>query len=195
MTLTVSKFYDGLVSRETSGTEGLPRSSMRDLSRENRWKRRGQPSLAKPLILVLGLVFIGFIAAGLFLPKSKTRLHGLEGSFAIAVYEAFPEADPSKIVTLQEDDLPHSATLELPAYLIEPGQGIGNPFARLGVEFGGIERTLSGVEMASRLEQIGEAVLPADLLRCHSYEIGKISSKPEDRRRTRILHVHLNPGC
>jgi len=195
MTVTVPKFNDVQATAEQSRLTATKLSSATSLRRENRWKRRTQQRWLKPLLLVVGCLFLGVLAAAFFSPNAKSTNQGLGSVFANAVFQAFPEADPAKIVTVHDGDLPQAATLHLPAYLIEPGQGIGNPFARLGVEFGGDERTLPGVEMASRLEQIGQAVLPADLIRCHSYDVGEISSKPEDPRRTRILHLHLNPGC
>jgi len=194
MTATVSKFNDPeAIARKSVVSPHL--SSTGSLKRENRWKRRRQYSWVNLFALAIGCLFIGFLAASIFAPKAKTTLHGLETPFAKAVYAAFPEADPAKIVTVHDGDLPLMATLHLPAHLIEPEQGIGNPFARLGGEFGGDERTLPGAEMASRLEQIGHASLPADVPRCHSYDIGEISSKPKDPRQTRILRLHLNPGC
>ena len=195
MTATVSKFNDEPVKSDQDGVAAAKLSSANSLRRENRWKRRSGSLQAKLILTVFGCVLVGFIAAAILSPKAEVTHQGLENPFANAVFQAFPEADSTKIVTMYDDDLPRSATLHLPAHLIEPGQGIGNPFARLGAEFGGVERTLSGVEMASRMERIGHAVLSADLVRCHSYEIGQISSDPDAPRRTRALHLHLNPGC
>ena len=195
MTESASKTGDDHERSEQDSVAAVKLSSTRSLRRENRWKRRDRGRWNTPTISVFACVLLGLVFAAILAPKAETTRHGIEGEFANAVFEAFPEADPANISTLYDDDLPRSATLHLPAYMIEPALGIGNPFARLGAEFGGVERTLSGVEMASRLEQIGQAALPSDLIRCHSYEIGEISSEPDAPRRTRALHLHLNPGC
>lgn len=195
MTATVSKSNDVARSagRKAVATEKL--SSQSGLMRKKRWTRRGKRHRLKSWAMIAVLPMICLAVGALFILKNQNEQQGLQGPFAVAVFEAFPEADSTKIVTIHDDDLPRTATLHLPAYLIEPEQGIGNPFARLGVEFGGVERTLSGSEMAARLERIGQSVLPDSLVRCHSYEIGEISSKPEAPRRMRVLHLHLNPGC
>ena len=195
MTATVSKSNDTSFLTGQDRVAATKLSSASGLMRKNRWKRRGKRRWLRTFSILTIFLSIGIVAGLAFWPKGANIQQGLETPFAKAVFEAFPEANPEKIVTMHNDGLPWTATLHLPAYLIEPGQGIGNPFARLGVEFGGVERTLSGTEMASRLEQIGQAVLPTDLVRCHSYEIGEISSAPESPRRTRVLYLHLNPGC
>ena len=195
MAATVSKSNDVSLTADPDSLSAEKPSLTSSLTRKNRWRRRGQRRRAGKIWIAVGFLCAGLLAVAMFLPKAQTVQLGLESPFAAAVFEAFPEADPAKILTMHDDGLPRTATLHLPAHLIEPGQGIGHPFARLGVEFGGVERTLSGTEMASRLEQIGQTVLPADLVRCHSYEIGEISSAPKSPRRTRILHLHLNPGC
>jgi len=198
MTVDVSQSNETDVAEISSEMESLVAEKPAEassLKRANRWKRRARHKWVKQIYLVAGCLVAGFAAAAIFSPKPIKMQQGLEGPFANAIFEAFPEAEPLKIDTWYKGDLPQIATLHLPAYLIEPDQGIGNPFARLGAEFGGVERTLSGIEMASRLEQIGDKVLSDDMLRCHSYEIGAISSEPESPRRTRILHLHLNPGC
>jgi hypothetical protein len=126
---------------------------------------------------------------------TRTKPPGPEGPFAEAVYAVFPEADPLAIETRYKEDVPSTATIHLPADLIDAPRGIGDPFERLGKQFGGSGRVLRGPEMARRLEALGNVVLPKGLARCHTYEVGEISTTSDAPRQMRRLYLYLNPGC
>lgn len=143
----------------------------------------------------IGALALGLVALLILQSGRGEAVIGPQGPFAQALYSAFPEADLQRIETVEADDLPIAATIHLPAHLIEPSHGFGDPFYRLGAQFGGTERTLSGVELAERMSRLSAAVLPEDMPRCHTYKVGAISSDPEAPRRTRALHIHLHPGC
>jgi hypothetical protein len=165
------------------------------LQRQNRWKRRGSSTTARRVLNVVGFVALAVaVFAVLALTSAKVDT-GPEGPLAKSVYEAFPEADPQRIDISVINDLPSTVILHLPAHMIEPSRGLGDPFAELGARFGRAERTLSGLEMAARIEQVSAALLPDEAVKCHTYDVGGISSPPEAPRRTRALYVHLNPGC
>jgi len=165
------------------------------LQRKNRWKRRGRSVLNRRITIFAVASLMGLALVLFFQMNSETQDKGPEGAVAITVYEAFPEADPQRIEVTEKEGLPNTVTLHLPAHMIEPSRGINNPFALLGAEFGRTERTLSGVEMAKRLEQAVGALLPSDMVKCYTYDVGAISSPPEARHRTRSLHLYLNPVC
>lgn len=167
-------------------------SGSRSLARKNRWKRRGGRSYSR--FTALGVALLACICVLVVLRfGSGEASTGPDGPFAQAVYEAFPEADAERIETIYDGDLPVAATLHLPAHLIK--QRFADPFARLGAEFGGAERTLSGIEMASRIERVAQTVLPDDMPRCHTYEVGDVTVLAGGLRRTRALYLRLNPGC
>ena len=167
-------------------------SGSSSLTRKNRWKRRGGPKYSRFAALGVALLACISVLAVLRFGAGEAST-GPDGPFASAVFDAFPEADAERIETYYNGDVPVSATLHLPAHLLK--QGFGDPFARLGTEFGGAERTLSGIEMASRLERIASAVLPADMLRCYTYDVGDVTVLAGGLRRTRALYLRLNPGC
>jgi len=168
------------------------------MTRKTRWKRRGISDLRKRLIIGSVLVVLCLLVVLIVRSGSRdTAAMGPDGPFASALAQAFPEADVSRIETRYDPDgeMPLGATLHLPAHLLESSQAFVDPFARLGSEFGGAERTLSGVELGARLERVANEMLPADLPRCHTYDIGQLSPQSDDAARTRALHIHLNPGC
>lgn len=169
-------------------------SGRASMARKNRWKRRGVKKSTRRMALMLlaGLILIASLVA--IQINSKDSAFVPEGAFAQALYEAFPEADPERIETFVVDSVPQSAILHLPAHLIEPALG-SDPFLALGSQFGGAERTLSGVDMGTRIEAVASSVLRADVPRCYTYKVGGISSAPESPRSTRALHIRLNPFC
>jgi len=173
---------------------GRPRRARPAAFGDSRWKRRGT-SKAKQrmrLVTLAGLLVVAVILAFKLQPEKAAFVP--EGAFPQAVYDAFPEADPHRIATAGKGDLPNAVSLHMPAHMIAPALA-SDPFLRLGNDFGGAERSLSGTEMAARIEQIANAVLPADVPRCYTYETGGISSAPDAPRATRTLYLWLNPGC
>lgn len=160
-----------------------------------RWKRRGRSRSRRRWrdALFALLVFVVTVVAIYLL--TRTAPPGPEGPFAEAVYTVFPEADPLTIETRYKGDAPSTATIHLPADLIDAPRGIGDPFERLGKQFGGSGRVLRGPEMARRLEALGDLVMPADMPRCHTYEVGEISTASDSPRQMRRLYLYLNPGC
>ena len=165
------------------------------LRRENRWKRRGTSVQRRRM---LNIAMFGLIAMAVFVAlelMSKQVNTGPEGPMAKIAFQAFPEADPKRIEIFEKNDLPSTVHLHLPAHMIEPSRGTDDPFARLGAEFGRAERTLSGLEMASRIEQLSAGMLPDEPVKCHTYEVGGISSADDEPRQTRGLYIYLHPGC
>lgn len=167
------------------------------MTRKNRWKRRGGSKTKSRAAVFGGVLGICILAAVLLGTNNGEATRGPDGPVAQVLIEAFPEADASKIAVQYDADgtTPLSAMLDMPAHLIEPGLAFGDPFARLGSEFGGAERSLSGVEMGARMHRVARAVLPEGMLSCHTYKVGDITSAPEAPSRTRALHIFLNPGC
>lgn len=165
------------------------------MQRQNRWKRRGGTTAGRRALNIFGFVALAVgVFAILELTSAKVDT-GPAGPLAKSVFDAFPEADPQRIDISVKNDLPSTVILHLPAHMIEPSRGLGDPFAELAAQFGRAERTLSGVEMASRIEQVSAALLPDEAVKCHTYDVGGISSPPEEPRQTRALFVHFNPGC
>ncbi len=167
----------------------------RSMRREARWKRRRENGLHNRILVSVIVPTILLSAMAIVHMNSGTVDNGPQGESAKIVFEAFPEADPQRIEVTEEDGLPNKITLHLPSHMIEPSRGIDNPFANLNAEFGRAERTLSGVKMAARIEQIAGVLLPSDMEKCYTYDVGVISSPPEAPRPTRSLYLHLNPGC
>lgn len=167
----------------------------RSMRRENRWKRRGVSVQNRRFGSYAAFAFIAVAVFVILELSTKTVDTGPEGPLAKIVFEAFPEADPKRIEIVEENGLPSRVVMHLPSHMVEPSRGWSDPFALLGAEFGRAERTLSGVEMGKRIKQVSDALLPEGTVRCHTYDVGGISSTLEDPRRTRALFLHLNPGC
>ena len=165
------------------------------LQREQRWKSRNKGKKQHRTAVLAGGWFacMGFLVAQQL--DSKPTPKEPDSPLAKVVYQAFPEADPQRIDVVSKNELPAFITLHLPSHMIDPGRGIGDPLAALGAEFGRSERTLSGTEMAARIEQVSNNLLPKDIIRCHTYDVGPVSSPPESPRETRTLFLYLNPGC
>lgn len=191
---TVPSGATPLPQAKKRGIKSARPSGRASMTRKNRWKRRGIKKSNRRMVIAGGWALVAIISLIAIQLSSRETAFVPEGEFAQAVYEAFPEADPQRITTVVTDSVPQSAMLHLPSHLIEPALG-SDPFQALGSQFGGAERTLSGVEMASRIEQIAGLMLPADVPRCYTYKVGGISSPPEAPRQTRVLHLRLNPGC
>lgn len=164
-------------------------------NRSQRWKRRGKSKSRQRRLELLFAVGVFLLTVLIFYFLTRTSDPTPEGPFAEAVYEVFPEADPLTIETRYKGDVPSTATINLPADLIDAPRGIGDPFERLGKQFGGSGRVLRGPEMARRLETLGNAILPEGMPRCHTYEVGEISSVADSPRQMRRLYLYLNPGC
>ncbi len=165
------------------------------LRREARWKRRRKIGLHNRILVIAIVPIILFVAMAIVHMNSGAVDNGPKGESAKIVFAAFPEADPKRIEVTEKDNLPNKVTLHLPSHMIEPSRGIDDPFTNLSAEFGRAERTLSGVKMAARLEKIAAALIPGDMVRCYTYDVGRISSPPEAPRPTRSLYLHLNPDC
>ena len=167
----------------------------RSMRREARWKRRRKIGLYSRIVVIAMVPIVLFSAMAIVHLNSGTVDNGPQGESAKIVFKAFPETDPQRIEVTEKNNLPNKITLHLPSHMIEPSRGIGDPFANLNAEFGRAERTLSGVKMAARIEQIAGALLPSDMVKCYTYDVGTISSPPEAPQPTRSLYLHLNPGC
>lgn len=182
------------------GWAGAERSLPQEaFSRKNRWRRRGTRNSGRKVyrLAALGVCSVAGLALLVWSILPAPLDKSLNGPFAQALVKAFPEADAARMTLIYGEvdglgELPVSATLHMPAFLLGSREA-SDPFTRLGLEFGGDKQVLSGAELGERVSRVVDSVLPEDVSRCQTYEIGEASDG--EGVSTRALHLHLNPGC
>lgn len=178
-------------------TDMVRPDGMSAFSRKSRWKRRGRSRERLRIYRLAALACAGLVL-GVLIAVWLDAMFGKppRTPVAEAVAAAFPEADRASIETQtaylpDHGETPVTITLMLPDVLIGARDGAGDPFARLGADYGIQEQALSGQELGRRIEQVVSAVLGSDVSRCHTYEIGR----RDEQEPLRALHIFPNAGC